>query len=228
MQWRRPGGRLITILITGTLAFGEVLRWFFGNFFYNTLWTIIGDNFSFKEADLISYFLGNFIPFVLAAGIVATIYVAIRYELNRTYSQIPKTSETPGTAPSRGASSPSPPVRAPLPSETAIKRDRASLVAPSVTAELNPPASTSATKRESPIITEPKATKSCPLAGLDLSALYSYCVIEMAERRLIYAVRCSMDIASGCWRGRRSDVGASSRWNLRHVVRDARAAPRGV
>jgi hypothetical protein len=136
------------------------------------LWTIIGDNFSFKEADLISYFLGNFIPFVLAAGIVATIYVAIRYELNRTYSQIPKTSETPGTAPSRGASSPSPPVRAPLPSETAIKRDRASLVAPSVTAELNPPASTSATKRESPIITEPKATKSCPLAGLDLSALY--------------------------------------------------------
>src|SRR4051812_22683854 len=58
------------------------------------------------------------------------------------------------------------------------------------------------------------------------SACYSYCVIEMDKRQGFCAVRCSMDIAPGCLRERRSDVGGPSRSSWRDVVRDGRAAPR--
>lgn len=173
MQWRRPRGKLIAILIVGTLALGEVLRWFFGNLFYNTLWRVIEDYFSFKEADLISYFLGNFIPFVLAAGIVAAIYMLLRYELSQTNSQIPKASEPLKAAPNRGGVSPYPPAPAPLPSDITIKRDHAGPVVPSTAAETKPPAPTSIVRQESPITTVPQATTPYQiLAGINLSALY--------------------------------------------------------
>src|SRR3954447_17363181 len=60
-----------------------------------------------------------------------------------------------------------------------------------------------------------------------LECLESYCVIELDKHQWFSAARCSMDIAPGCWRGQRSDVGASSRSSSRHVVRGGRAAPRG-
>jgi hypothetical protein len=72
----------------------------------------------------------------------------------------------------------------------------------------------------------------CPvltrLLGNIFSYPYSYCVIELEWRGWFCAVHCSMDIAPGWLRERRSDVGASSRLSWRHVVRDGRAAPRGL
>src|SRR3954454_24423470 len=65
------------------------------------------------------------------------------------------------------------------------------------------------------------------LTGVFLLAYKSYCVIELTWQGLFCAAHCSMDIAPGCLRGRRSGVGASSRSSLRHVVRGGRAAPRG-
>src|SRR3954462_14868665 len=68
--------------------------------------------------------------------------------------------------------------------------------------------------------------ETCKLHGINPHA-YSYCVIELDKHQWFSAARCSMDIAPGCWRGQRSDVGASSRSSSRHVVRGGRAAPRG-
>src|SRR4051794_17168841 len=110
MQWRRSGGNLIAIYVVGTIVLGWFLNWFLGNFFYNTLWTIVGDHLDYKEADLISYFLGNFIPFVLATYIIAAIYGAVRYELNKTYSRSSKTSKPLEKTPRQGGTSHPPPV----------------------------------------------------------------------------------------------------------------------
>ncbi len=84
MPGRSPGGRLVALLIVGGIFLGWVLQWFLGNLLYNGLWTVLGKSFGLREADLISYILGNFIPFALAAGIVAAIYSAMRYEMNKT------------------------------------------------------------------------------------------------------------------------------------------------
>src|SRR4051812_29887163 len=65
-------------------------------------------------------------------------------------------------------------------------------------------------------------------AALEWEVIYSYCVIELEWRWRFCAVRCSRDIVPGWLRGRRSDVGASWRSSLRHVVRDGRAAPRDL
>jgi hypothetical protein len=123
MQWRRSGGNLIAIYIVGTIILGWFLNWFLGNFFYNTLWTIIGGHFGYKEADLISYFLGNFIPFVLAAGIVAVIYIALRYELKQTNNHLPQAPEALKAVSSGGAALPSPQVPASPPSNMPLKGD---------------------------------------------------------------------------------------------------------
>ena len=112
MQNGTSRGRFVAIFIGSIIFLGGFLQWFFGNLLYNCLWTILGNSLGLREADLISYILGNFIPFALAAGIAAVIYSAMRYEMHRTPAQSRDIAATADTTPTPRTSQPG---RKPIP-----------------------------------------------------------------------------------------------------------------
>ena len=76
------GRRIGTLLGAGILVLGLVLTWFLSNYLYNLFWAYL-DEHHIREADMIAYTLAHIVPFVLALVVVATLYLAIHFELTR-------------------------------------------------------------------------------------------------------------------------------------------------
>jgi len=77
--------RLWSIVVAGGLVLGGLLAWFFGNFFYDLLWSYLESR-QIQHSIVIEKVIGHIVPFILSAILIGVIYAVLRHELMTTNS----------------------------------------------------------------------------------------------------------------------------------------------
>src|SRR5690348_2172426 len=90
--------RLALGLFLAVLALGWLFQWFFGNLFYDLLWSWL-DGHGVHEAKLIAFVFQNMIPFLLAFVIIMGVYLFARFELQQNIFGTSPAALSPESAP---------------------------------------------------------------------------------------------------------------------------------